>query len=104
MNHPHSIFTLPEHSLTPPENRLADQRADKFEDKVQDFMNGMDYSDMALAVYENNPINEGCVEILAMAIEFARDGTPIDVTRVKVLSEYAKRLFAESAVEKLMGY
>jgi hypothetical protein len=104
MNLPQSIFTLPEQRLTPPDNRMADQRAEKFEDKVQDFMNYMDSADTALAIYENNPINDGCLEILAMAIEFAKDGTPIDTTRVKVLSEYAKRVYAEDAVEKMMGY
>jgi hypothetical protein len=64
MNHPHSIFTLPEQQLTPPENRLANDRADKFEWDVQKYMNTMD----------------------------------------AVIAEYAKRIYAEAAVERLMGY
>jgi hypothetical protein len=104
MNLPQTIFTLPEQRLEPREDRLNDERLERIECKVQDMMNYMDSADIALAIYENNPINDGCLEILAMAIEFAKDGTPIDTTRVKVLSEYAKRVYAESAVEKMMGY
>jgi hypothetical protein len=104
MNAPHTIWNLPEQRLEPREDRLADERAERFECKVQDFMNYMDSADTALAIYENNPINDGCLEILAMAIEFAKDGTAIDTTRVKVLAEHAKRLFAEEAVERMMGY
>jgi hypothetical protein len=103
MGHPQTIFTLPEQRLEPREDRLADERAEHFECKVQDFMNYMDSADTALAIYENNPINDGCLEILAMAIEFAKDGTAIDTTRVKVLAEHAKRLFAEDAVERMYG-
>ena len=103
MSLPQTIHTLPEQQLTPPDNGSYKQ-AERFEDKVQGLMSSLDSSDIALAIYENNPINDGCLEILAMAIEFAKDGTPIDTTRVKVLSEYAKRVYAESAVEKMMGY
>lgn len=104
MNAPHTIWSLPEQRLEPREDRLNDERLERIECKVQDMMNYMDSADTALAIYENNPINDGCLEILAMAIEFAKDGTPIDTTRVKVLAEYAKRVYAESAVEKMMGY
>ena len=104
MNLPQTIFTLPEQRLEPREDRLNDERIERIECKVQDMMNYMDSADIALAIYENNPINDGCLEILAMAIEFAKDGTLIDTTRVKVLAEWAKRIYAEDAVEKMMGH
>jgi hypothetical protein len=103
MNLPQTIFTLPEQQLNPPDNGSF-KEAERFEDNVQGYMSSMDSADTALAIYENNPINDGCLEILAMAIDHARDGTPIDTDRVKVISEWAKRLFAEEAVEKMMGY
>jgi hypothetical protein len=103
MNLPQTIFTLPEQQLNPPDNGSF-KEAERFEDKVQGYMSSMDSADIARAIYENNPINDGCLEILAMAIEFAKDGTAIDTTRVKVLAEHAKRLFAEEAVERMMGY
>jgi hypothetical protein len=103
MNLPQTIFTLPEQQLNPPDNGSF-KEAERFEDKVQAYMSSLDSPDIALAIYENNPINDGCLEILAMAIDHARDGTPIDTDRVKVISEWAKRLFAEEAVERMMGY
>jgi hypothetical protein len=96
MNLPHSIFTLPEQQLTPPENRLANDRADKFEWDVQKYMNTMDADDTALAIYENNPVNDGCLEILAMVLK-----GEIDQNRITVLAEHAKRIYAESAVEAM---
>jgi hypothetical protein len=99
MNHTADIFTLPEQQLTPPENRLANDRADKFEWDVQKYMNTMDADDTALAIYENNPVNDGCLEILAMVLK-----GEIDQDRITVIAEYAKRIYAEAAVERLMGY
>jgi hypothetical protein len=103
MGHPQTILTLPEQQLNPPDNGSF-KEAERFEDKVQGYMSSMDSADTALAIYENNPINDGCLEILAMILDNVKDGTPIDVTRVKVIAEYAKRIFAESAVERMMGY
>ena len=94
MNLPQTIYTLPEQQLTPPENRLANDEADRFEWQVQKVMRCMDADDTALAIYENNPVNDGCLEILAMVIK-----GDIDPVRVSVLAEYAKRIYAEAAVE-----
>lgn len=95
MNLPH-IIEIPEQQLNPPD---YGDKADRFEWEVQKVMRCMDADDTALAIYENNPVNDGCLEILAMVIK-----GDIDPVRVSVLAEYAKRIYAEAAVEAKNGY
>ena len=96
MNHPSPDYYI--HYVGNP-HEVSGDKADRFEWEVQKVMRCMDADDTALAIYENNPVNDGCLEILAMVIK-----GDIDPVRVSVLAEYAKRLYAESAVEKMMGY
>jgi hypothetical protein len=91
MNSPLDIFNLPEQQPNPPD---YGDKADRFEWEVQKVMNCMDADDTALAIYENNPVNDGCLEILAMVLN-----GQIDANRLTVLAEHAKRIYAEAAVE-----
>lgn len=91
MNHLSTDYYI--HYVGNPHEVNGDE-ADKFEWEVQKVMSSMDASDTALAIYENNPVNDGCLEILAMVLK-----GDIDTNRLTVLVEHAKRMYAEAAVE-----